>query len=204
MTSKKNAATRSVHRYTARGEDLKILGYVEAASEAEAKKMAQKRYGAKSAELHSADTNGHTETATEAATEPAPRGGKKRLAKSQGQNGAGAIAMSQSVPAAEAAAAPDSEAAAKPSRRSRTNGDAKDKKLSALDAAARVLEEAGQPLNCQGMIAAMTAKGYWTSPNGQTPAATLYSALLREITKKGAASRFRKTDRGQFARTPNA
>jgi hypothetical protein len=48
------------------------------------------------------------------------------------------------------------------------------------------------------------AKGYWTSPNGQTPAATLYSALLKEITKKAAASRFQKTDRGQFARTANA
>ena len=204
MASKKNAATRSVHRYTARGEDLKILGYVEAASEAEAKKMAQKRYGAKSVELHSADTNGHTETATSAAVDQAPRGGKKRAPKGEGQNSAGAIGTSESVPPVEAAATPDTTGATNQGRGAKTNGAAKDKKLSALDAAARVLEEAGQPLNCQGMIAAMTAKGYWTSPNGQTPAATLYSALLKEITKKGAASRFQKTDRGQFARTPNA
>jgi hypothetical protein len=53
----------------------------------------------------------------------------------------------------------------------------KAKKPSALDAAFRVLEEAGQPLNCQEMIEQMAAKGYWTSPKGQTPAATLYTAV---------------------------
>lgn len=52
---------------------------------------------------------------------------------------------------------------------------AKPKKLSALDAAAKVLGEAGQPMNCQEMIQAMAAKGYWTSPGGKTPSATLYS-----------------------------
>src|SRR6202142_4091484 len=56
-----------------------------------------------------------------------------------------------------------------------------DNKLSALDAAAKVLQETGQPMNCQEMIAAMAAKGYWSSPAGQTPAATLYAALEREI-----------------------
>jgi hypothetical protein len=43
----------------------------------------------------------------------------------------------------------------------------------------------------------MTAKGYWTSPGGKTPHATLYSAILRELAK-GEASRFVKTDRGRF------
>jgi hypothetical protein len=56
-------------------------------------------------------------------------------------------------------------------------------------------------MNSQEMIAAMTAKGYWTSPAGKTPAATLYAAILREITTKGADARFTKTDRGKFART---
>ena len=74
----------------------------------------------------------------------------------------------------------------------------RDKKLSALDAAAKVLQETGTPLNCQDMIAAMAAKGYWSSPQGKTPAATLYSALLREIKTKGAQARFQKTARGQF------
>ena len=75
------------------------------------------------------------------------------------------------------------------------------KRLSALDAAAQVLRETGQPMNCQEMIGAMAAKGYWTSPGGKTPAATLYSALLREIKVKGAQARFQKTERGKFART---
>src|SRR5262249_42825869 len=68
----------------------------------------------------------------------------------------------------------------------------KAKKPSALDAAFRVLEEAGQPMACQEMIAQMAAKGYWTSPKGATPAATLYSAILREINAKGKESRFVK------------
>src|SRR5262245_9012240 len=75
----------------------------------------------------------------------------------------------------------------------------KPKKTSALDAALRVLEEAGQPMTCPEMIETMAAKGYWTSPGGKTPAATLYSAILRETQTKGDASRFVKTERGKFA-----
>lgn len=72
------------------------------------------------------------------------------------------------------------------------------KKLSALDAAARVLGEKGQAMNCQEMIEAMAAKGYWSSPGGKTPSATLYSAILKELKTKGADARFRKTERGKF------
>jgi hypothetical protein len=75
----------------------------------------------------------------------------------------------------------------------------KAKKLSALDAAAKVLGETGQAMTCPEMIGAMAAKGYWTSPGGKTPQATLYSAVAREITTKGAHSRFVKADRGKFA-----
>ena len=73
------------------------------------------------------------------------------------------------------------------------------KKTSALDGAARVLAESGEPLTAGQMIEAMAAKGYWSSPAGRTPALTLYSALVREITKKGAGSRFQKVERGKFA-----
>jgi hypothetical protein len=73
------------------------------------------------------------------------------------------------------------------------------KKPSALDAAARVLGEAGAAMTTGEMIAAMAEKGYWSSPKGLTPAATLYSALLREIQVKGKESRFAKTERGKFA-----
>ena len=73
-----------------------------------------------------------------------------------------------------------------------------EKKTSALDAAARVLAESGKSMTTRELIDAMAAKGYWSSPNGLTPAATLYSALLRELTKKGAESRFQKVERGKF------
>ena len=72
-------------------------------------------------------------------------------------------------------------------------------KLSALDAAARVLRESGQPMSCPELIAQMAARGYWTSPQGKTPASTLYAALAREVKVKGAASRFVKTGPGRFA-----
>lgn len=77
-----------------------------------------------------------------------------------------------------------------------------EKKLSALNAAALVLRDSNEPMNAKQMVEAMTAKGYWSSPGGKTPHATLYSAILREIDKKGSASRFTKADRGKFTLTP--
>ena len=72
-------------------------------------------------------------------------------------------------------------------------------KLSALDAAALVLRETGQPMSCPELIAQMAAKGYWTSPQGKTPAATLYAALAREAQRQGKDARFQKTGPGRFA-----
>ena len=77
-------------------------------------------------------------------------------------------------------------------------------KLSALDAAAQVLAETNRPMNCREMIEAMAEKGYWTSPAGKTPSATLYSAISRELKAKGAAARFEKVERGRFARSQDA
>jgi hypothetical protein len=103
-------------------------------------------------------------------------------------------ARAKSAPAtAVAATAPEAPSAAPPKERSKSG------KLSALDAAAKVLEETGQPLTCQEMIDAMANQGYWSSPGGRTPAATLYSAILRELTAKGDQCRFIKTERGKFA-----
>ena len=53
-------------------------------------------------------------------------------------------------------------------------------------------------MSTKAMIDAMAQKGYWKSPGGKTPHATLYSAILREIDTKGADARFKKTDRGLF------
>jgi len=55
-------------------------------------------------------------------------------------------------------------------------------------------------MNCPALIEAMAAQGYWTSPAGKTPVATLSAAMHREIATKGGAARFRKVERGQFAR----
>ena len=89
----------------------------------------------------------------------------------------------------------------KKARKKSAEVEAKPKKLSALDAASQVLAETGQPMACKEMIEAMATKGYWSSPGGKTPASTLYSGILKEITTKGKESRFKKTDRGRFART---
>ncbi len=48
-------------------------------------------------------------------------------------------------------------------------------------------------MNAQELITAMETKGYWTSPSGKTPHATLYSAILRDLAK-GDDSKFVKTE----------
>ena len=74
----------------------------------------------------------------------------------------------------------------------------KDKKMSAIDAAAQVLASSKEPLNAKEMIEAMATRGLWSSPGGKTPHATLYSAIIREIALKGKEARFVKTERGKF------
>lgn len=69
--------------------------------------------------------------------------------------------------------------------------------MSGLDAAAKVLADAGEPLNSKTIVERAIEKGYWKT-GGKTPAATVYAAILREIQKKGDASRFTKADRGMF------
>jgi len=71
------------------------------------------------------------------------------------------------------------------------------KRPSGLDAAARVLAEAGEPMNAKAIAETALAKGYWTT-KGATPWATFYSAMIREIAAKGTRSRFRKISRGMF------
>ena len=80
----------------------------------------------------------------------------------------------------------------------RTAKTATDRKLSALDAATKVLGQAKEPMNCKELVKAMAAKKLWTSPGGKTPSATLYSALIREIAAKGKDARFKKAERGKF------
>ena len=176
MAKKKSTTPpTSLHRYTARADDLKILGYVEAASDKEALKKARRLFDAASVELR--DTDASTAEAASAEA-PAPKAKKKSAAKVKIKKAAAA----QAVHAADDDAATETAAEAigkdKPSRRqARDRGAATPKKLSALDAAALVLAEAGQALTCQEMIAAMAEKAYWKSPRGLTPSATLYTAV---------------------------
>ena len=90
--------------------------------------------------------------------------------------------------------------AAKAAKKTRTKqaAESKPQRVSALDAAAQVLREAGKPMRAKELIEVMAAKGLWSSPKGKTPEATLYAAMVREIGTKGDAARFRKTERGQF------
>ena len=111
----------------------------------------------------------------------------KTTKKAAGANAAKAAKTSKGGPAKKA----------KATKRAAANG--KPKKLSAIDAAAKVLVEAGEPMGCREMVETMANKGYWKSPGGKTPHATLYSAILREITGKGKDARFAKTERGKFA-----
>ena len=70
-------------------------------------------------------------------------------------------------------------------------------KLSGLDAAAQILAKAKEPMGCKELVEQTIAKGLW-STGGKTPHATLYAAIIREITKKGKDARFKKVDRGRF------
>ena len=76
--------------------------------------------------------------------------------------------------------------------------------LSALDAAAHVLAalskaESREGITAPDLIERMAKAKLWSSPGGKTPAATLYAAMIREITRKGTASRFTRIAPGRFA-----
>ena len=117
-----------------------------------------------------------------------------------------AQAKGRPQPTAIAAPAPQASETPAPSAEPRTANrrglhEAKDpKKMSCLDAAAKLLTETGQSMTCQELIAALAAQGYWTSPAGKTPQASLYAAIVRELRTKKEQARFRKTAPGRFAR----
>ena len=71
-------------------------------------------------------------------------------------------------------------------------------KMSGLDAAYRVLTEAGRPMNVREIFETANRNKY-CGLKGATPTLTIYAAILREVKLKGRASRFVKTDRGLFA-----
>ena len=74
-----------------------------------------------------------------------------------------------------------------------------EKKLSLLNAAAKVLAACRTPMNCKEMIAKAVEMGLWTPTGAKTPEQTLYSGIFREI-KTTEEPRFRKsaTRKGSF------
>jgi hypothetical protein len=109
-----------------------------------------------------------------------------------------AAAKTTKAPKAKTAKAKSPSAAA-PAKATKTKKAKADGKMSALDAAAKVLADTGDAMNTKAMIEAMAATGLWKSPEGKTPHATLYSAIAREINDKGNDARFVKAERGKFA-----
>jgi hypothetical protein len=140
-------------------------------------------------------TKRKSKSSTTAASAPTRQGhaAQAESAVQRSQPARGKSAAATAVAEVAPATAPETPSAAPPKERTKRT------KLSALDAAAKVLEETGQPMTCQQLIDAMARKGYWSSPGGRTPAATLYSAILRELKAKGDQCRFVKTERGKFA-----
>jgi len=74
----------------------------------------------------------------------------------------------------------------------------KPKRVSCLDAAAIVIADSDKPMRANDMIAEIQQRKLWSSPEGKTPEATLYAAVIREIAARGKAARFRKVERGLF------
>ena len=109
------------------------------------------------------------------------------------------IARIEAEERGETPAKAPSKASSKPATKSKAAKPAKAKRMSGLDAAAKVLVESKEPLAAQDIVKTMSEKGYWKSPGGKTPSSTIYAAMVREITEKGKDSRFKKVDRGMFA-----
>jgi len=84
--------------------------------------------------------------------------------------------------------------------------EAKKKRTSLMDAAAKVVAEADQadlPMSTTKMVELAMSKGYWApAKGGKTPSNTLYAMILRDMTKNGGDAKFRRAEehfgRGRF------
>src|SRR5262245_23898684 len=155
MAKKKNPASPlALTTYTARAKDLKILGHVEACNDKEALQKARKQYGAATVERR--DSPADTGAPAAEAPAAAAAGTKAPTRKKGDQPGRTTARPTPPATPTHAAAAngvPTPTAPRRPGRK-----EAKPPKRSALDAAVLVLQEAGTPLSCQEMIAAMAQK----------------------------------------------
>jgi hypothetical protein len=70
--------------------------------------------------------------------------------------------------------------------------------MSSRDAAYKVLCATGESMTGRQICEMALDLGYW-EPQGETPEATMVSAMLTEMKKKGDAARFIRTGKGMFA-----
>ena len=70
--------------------------------------------------------------------------------------------------------------------------------MSALEAALKVLQEAGAPLHYREITRRILAAKLW-STSGRTPSATVNAQLAVDVKMYGKASSFRRCGRGVFA-----
>lgn len=71
------------------------------------------------------------------------------------------------------------------------------KRKGILDIAVEMVARSKKPLGSKEIVERAIDRGLWTT-KGQTPSATLYAAIIREIANKGKDARFKKVDRGLF------
>ena len=86
--------------------------------------------------------------------------------------------------------AADAKGRAKKAKAAKAKGE---RKPGCLDAAVRVLQEAGKPMQSGDIVKVALEKGYWQT-KGATPGATLYAAMIREVAAKGPKARFRRAE----------
>jgi hypothetical protein len=205
--AKPAAATKLIPELAAMKFPAKMVAKLEALAEADQDTVLNYvNSGMKINDAYQRTIAGKPEQAQPEAGAPTPTAeGASPVTDSAGQ--AAAEAAPEATPGAETTSAAEATQSVAPgtqpeakkrARAPKAKAETGPKKLSAIDAAAKVLAEAGGPMDCQTMIKTMAEKGYWTSPGGKTPAATLYSAILRELQTKGNDSRFKKTERGKF------
>jgi len=97
----------------------------------------------------------------------------------------------------------DSERAMATSKKPKAKKEKTEKKPSLIDAAVQVLGKAKEPMGTKEMVEKITEQNLWSPRSGgKTPHATLYSAILRELQKKGTDARFQKVERGRFTLAP--
>lgn len=118
---------------------------------------------------------------------------KKTTAKKKSP-AVGGVSRARAKTAAKSPAAP----ASKP-KPARANVARPAPKPSAVRASLIVLADApAEGMTTRELVTAMAERKLWTSPGGKTPEATLYASIVREIARKGEASRFKKVARGRF------